>query len=311
MSTLPLVTVGMPIFNGERYAGQAIESILGQTYRTLELVVSDNASSDRTEDIVRAYAGRDVRVRYVRSSVNRGGVWNRNRLIEMASGKYFMWADHDDLRHPEYVARAVEVLEERPDVVLCYSATRDIDESGQPLGREELRLRVDSLDPCARFVDVVALEHLCEPCFGLMRTAVLKQIGGIGNYADSDRVLLAQLCLRGRFTRLTDELFFRRAHALQSTSLYPSRQLRTAGWCDPARSGAVTLPHVREWTDFVRGVAQAPIPWSARTRCWAGMLRWSIRYRQRLSGDFREAALILARRWVGARDRHDAPSSAR
>jgi hypothetical protein len=298
MKTSPLVSVGMPVFNGERYVSLAIESILGQTHRNLELLVSDNASSDATESIVREYQRRDGRVRYLRSPVNRGGVWNRNRLVGQASGQYFMWADHDDVRHPEYVARCLEVLAGRPDVVLCYSATRDIDEEGCPLPREEIRLRLDSPDARQRFGDVVALEHLCEPCFGLMQASLVKEIGGIGNYADSDRVFLAKLSLRGRGVRLPEELFFRRAHAGQSTRLYPSRQQRTAGWCDPTKIGAITFPHAREWLDLVSVASRAPLPWRVRARCVGAMMMWCVRYRRRLWGDVREVAFALARRCV-------------
>jgi hypothetical protein len=93
---LPRVSVGMSVYNGERYVRQAIESILSRTFPDLELIISANASSDATEGTCRDYAAKDPRLRYYKSHRNRGAAWNHNRVVELARGEYFKWQCYDD-----------------------------------------------------------------------------------------------------------------------------------------------------------------------------------------------------------------------
>src|SRR5580698_5675373 len=89
---VPVVTIGMPVYNGARYLEEALRSILNQTYRDCELLISDNASTDATESICRRYAAEDGRVRYLRNERNLGAAANYNRVIHLASGRYFRHA---------------------------------------------------------------------------------------------------------------------------------------------------------------------------------------------------------------------------
>jgi len=100
----PLVSIGMPVYNGQAYVREAIESLLAQTHHSIELIVSDNASTDDTPAIVTALARGDNRIRYCRGEVNRGVVWNFRHVLHLASGEYFMWASHDD----RWLARFIE-----------------------------------------------------------------------------------------------------------------------------------------------------------------------------------------------------------
>ena len=95
-SSTPVVSLGMPVFNGERYLATAIESVLGQTFDDFELLLCDNASTDATGDICRSFAGADPRVRYIRNPENLGAHPNFNRAFELATGRFFKWASHDD-----------------------------------------------------------------------------------------------------------------------------------------------------------------------------------------------------------------------
>src|SRR4051794_17704887 len=90
----PEVSICLPVYNGENYVGEAIRSILGQSFENLELIISDNASTDETARICQAFAAQDSRVRYVRSPVNRGLAWNHNRAFALARGRYAMWIGH-------------------------------------------------------------------------------------------------------------------------------------------------------------------------------------------------------------------------
>ena len=129
----PLVSVGVPAFNGEPYVEETLDCILGQTYSNLEILISDNASCDRTGEICRRFAETDPRVRYRRNERNLGAAANYNQVFRMASGKYFKWAAVDDLLSSDFIERCVEVLETRDDAVLCYPKTTIIDEEGRKL----------------------------------------------------------------------------------------------------------------------------------------------------------------------------------
>jgi glycosyltransferase involved in cell wall biosynthesis len=96
-SKIPRVSIGLPVFNGEKYLAEALDSILSQTYRDFKLIISDNASTDRTEQICREYAAKDRRIRYYRNEKNIGAPKNFNRVFELSSGKYFRW---DAFTHP-------------------------------------------------------------------------------------------------------------------------------------------------------------------------------------------------------------------
>src|ERR1700751_3041805 len=130
MYSPPLVTVGLFVYNGERFIEEVLRSILNQTFTDFELIISDNASTDRTGQIAEAYAERDSRIRYYRSEKNMGAGWNVRRVYELATGKYFKQAAADDLLEPDFLRRCVEALENDRDCVLACARTKEIDENG-------------------------------------------------------------------------------------------------------------------------------------------------------------------------------------
>ena len=114
MADLPLVSIGLPVYNAERHLAKALDSLLAQDYESFELIVSDNASTDSTQEICTSYAKRDSRLRYHRAEHNMGAIWNFNRVFELATGEYFMWAAHDDLRDPRYVSACLAAMQSHP-----------------------------------------------------------------------------------------------------------------------------------------------------------------------------------------------------
>jgi glycosyltransferase involved in cell wall biosynthesis len=107
----PKVSIGMPVYNGEKTIEKAIKSLLAQTFKDFELIISDNGSDDKTQDICKRFALQDKRICYVRQSKNIGLYKNYNFLINIAKGKYFMWAADDDWRSPEFLEANVFALE--------------------------------------------------------------------------------------------------------------------------------------------------------------------------------------------------------
>jgi len=139
----PKVSIGLPVYNGERFLAETIESVLAQTFTDFELIISDNGSSDHTKEICLEYVLRDQRIRCVRSEVNRGASWNYRRVFELSQGKYFRWAPADDLFAPESLAECITTLDANPDAVLCYPKTLLITKPKRLLGRTMMILTFD------------------------------------------------------------------------------------------------------------------------------------------------------------------------
>jgi len=131
----PLVSVVVPVYNGEPYLRESLESILGQTYRHLEVLLMDDASTDGAPEILRSYAERDSRVRYERQPRNRGIFGNINDGIALAGGDYVAIHHADDVYDPEIVAVEVAYLGRRPEVGAAFCTDVFIDRSGREFGR--------------------------------------------------------------------------------------------------------------------------------------------------------------------------------
>jgi glycosyltransferase involved in cell wall biosynthesis len=282
----PTVSIGLPVFNAGQYLEQSLGSILAQSHRNFELIISDNASVDATEAICRRYAALDARIRYHRNPRNQGATFNFRQVVGLSSGVYFLWAAHDDMFAPEYVERCVAVLERNPDVVLCYSKSVEIDEQGQPLERKEQLLAADALLPHQRFRELIRMDHNCETMFGVMRAEVLKRTSVHGDFPDSDRCMLAEVALYGKFVELPDHLFFHRRHAQQMTQQFPSRQERMAR-LNPDRRLLIVFPHFRQFREYIQAIRRAALGWKERLRCYCQMLRWLRNNAPRLVRDLR------------------------
>ncbi len=291
---VPRVSIGMPVFNGEAYVAEAIESILAQTYRDFELIISDNGSTDATPAICRRYAGADDRVRFHRSQVNRGAAWNFNHLPHLAVGEFFKWAAHDDTLAPTYLQRCVDVLDRRHDVVLCHSRIRMIDAGGNVIGDYNVCADTDRPDPARRLY--AAMEDvMCYAIFGLIRRPELLTTSLMGTYAHADGVLLARLALRGRLVEIPEYLFHSRRHPAQSAGRMHNKYMY-AEWFDPSQAGRILMPNWRINLEYARSVHRAPLPLLGRLRCYGVVGRTLISDRRRLARDVVIAVRLMGRR---------------
>ena len=228
---MPKVSIGLPVYNGEQFLREALDSLLGQTFENFELIILDNASTDGTEKICREYANKNRRIRYYRNEENIGAARNFNRVFELSTGKYFKWAAHDDICAPSFIAACVEVLEREDSVVLCYPKTKLIDKDGNYVGVSYKPLRnTNELEPQKRFQDILIHAVWCFEVFGVMRSDILKKTALIGKYFGSDKVLLAELSLFGQFREINKNLFFRRCHPEQATNMTVDKKFV---WIDP------------------------------------------------------------------------------
>ena len=231
----PIVSIGVPVYNGEDYLAAALDSILSQSFQDFELIICDNASTDATEAICREFANKDARVRYHRQPHNLGAAPNYNDVYHRSRGKYFKWCAHDDLLEPTFVERCVEALETRPECPVAYTmfsridATNDVIEEGAShpaLSAGAPQVRAD-----------VAIRPYKEggasdsPIFGVIRRAALDRTRLHGSYTGSDRTLVLELALQGPFYEVPERLFLNREH--------PSRSIRISEHTDE-------VGHVRE-----------------------------------------------------------------
>lgn len=282
---VPIVTVGIPVYNGERYVSQAIESILAQRFANLDIIISDNASTDGTSGICQHYAQQDRRIRYVRNEQNMGAAFNYNRLVDLARGRYFKWMAHDDICAPELIGACVEVLEREPHVVLCYAPTTFIDEEGQPLRTIRDGFHFRNQRPSERFRRFLPLARgWMNPVFGVYRLDVLRKTRRIGAYPSSDMILVADVALRGEIHELSESLFFRREHRNMSVRAHPSATERQR-WFDATYRGRFVLPHWRWIGEYLRIIGQAPISLIEKVCCAGALLHWLKWTRRELLGE--------------------------
>jgi len=281
----PHVSVGIPVYNGERYIAQSIDSILSQTFRDFELIISDNASTDATEQICREYANKDPRIRYYRSEQNRGAAWNHNRVVELARGQFFRWQCHDDYSAPTFLERCLSVLHNDPQVALCYPRFVRVDERDRRLGIKS-SIVLGSAGPCERFRSLIYRRDSCEEIYGITRTATIRKTALLGPYSNSDDTFLAELILLGEFREIPEPLFFYRIHPAQSTSAFPCRSARMA-WFKPSASTRFPLPFVRLFAGYLSLVWRSPLRWRDKGRCYALLLGWAWYFRDWFAEDVR------------------------
>ncbi len=208
----PRVSIGLPVYNGERFLQQALDSLLAQTYADFELIISDNASTDGTEAICRAYAGKDRRVRYYRNTKNLGVGRNFNLVFELSRGEYFKWASADDLCRPEHVTRCIDVLDNDDTVVLSYPRARFIDENGRLLEIDDPGWDLRSERAHERLRYALLAGHWINAHYGLIRADALAGTRLMPSYPGGDHRLIAELTLKGKFVEIPEYLFFRRFH---------------------------------------------------------------------------------------------------
>jgi len=272
----PLVSIGLPVFNSAQYLDGALKFLLDQTYRNIEFIISDNASTDETPDICARYASLDRRIRYSRLPVNEGSIPNHNRVFSLATGTYFMWASHDDLFFPSYVEKCVEGLESDASAVLAYSRVGIIDESGHVQSLMVEPHSADAPRAAERFKEFMDLYSVLEAFYGLIRREVLEKTMLQLAHPGSDRILLAELSLHGRFVQIPEYLFQRRIHERQSAGVYPNIRDRYV-WVSPALKDKRMFPHWGYLAGYTRAILRTPLSLRDKALCAIEVLRL-IRY---------------------------------
>jgi glycosyltransferase involved in cell wall biosynthesis len=269
LSTTPKVSITLPVYNGEKFLKETIESLLGQDFTDFELILCDNASTDRTAEICQEYADRDPRVVYYRNSHNIGMTANFNKAIDLARGEYIKIATHDDLIAPNFLSACVEVLDRDPSLILCHTDSKVIDGAGQVTTGLN-----GKIEACVQFMNSPSLPemnspkawvrfyaHTCKALtwtqeFGLIRHDIFYKAGKWGAFFANDKVLVANLALLGRFYTIHQPLFFYRRHEGQSINMGRSKHIY-ALWFSPDDTGKLIFPSWRILHEYWKGIQQA------------------------------------------------------
>lgn len=212
LSILPSVAIGLPVYNGERYIAQSIESVLNQHFTDFTFLISDNASTDATWEICQSYAARDRRIRLRKNSTNTGALENFNLVLQETESDFFMWHAHDDLLGPSYVGNCYKFLKENEAFVLCCSRTTFINDTGQETYSDVSDYNLDSNDAIERYRKCFEESWLINLAFyGLIRRNFLKKLNFGLKTQGKDFIDTLQLSLMGKFHQSsTVERYYRR-----------------------------------------------------------------------------------------------------
>jgi glycosyltransferase involved in cell wall biosynthesis len=227
MSSLPLVTISMPAFNCEKYIAEAIESVLSQTYTNFELIIMDDGSTDGTREIINRYA--DSRIVKVFFDTNSGLIGTRNKIVNLARGKYLALLDADDRAFPERLASQVKFLEEG-NADICgadhWTLNQDnglIKPSKQRHSNSDIRALLTVCSP------------ICNPAI-MGKMEIFKRFPYKKSYLHAeDYCSWVEIALAGyKFANLRDKLIIYRLHSNQTSvnhldaakSSFASSQLR-------------------------------------------------------------------------------------
>jgi glycosyltransferase involved in cell wall biosynthesis len=274
----PKVSIGLPVYNGENFLAETLDSLLAQTFQDFEIVISDNASTDATEKICTEYASKDKRIRYSRNQQNLGAAHNYNQVFERSIGKYFKWSAHDDLCEPEFLEQCVNILDSIQSVVLCYPGIIYINDEGEHLQSCSNLLNLRSPKAHERFG--LFQDLLCNQpglfdrwtvVFGLIRADILRKTPLIGGYIGSDLILLANLTLLGKFYEIPKHLLLVRQHAKRSIE---RSYTDIAVWFDPNNKGKIVFPLWNEFLKQVNVVKKSELKLAEKFYCYAQMKHW-------------------------------------
>jgi glycosyltransferase involved in cell wall biosynthesis len=278
---VPRLTLGLPVYNGERFLAASLDALLAQTFTDFELIISDNCSTDRSGEIARQYEAKDSRVRYVRHSQNRGSTFNHNFVIEQSRGEFFKWVSHDDLYAPDLLQRCIDTLDSRPEIVLAHAWTAFIDESGRITDQIDYALTTDVPDPVTRFRSVLYTDG-GDDIYGVIRMSVLTRVAPFGSYHWADRTFVGELALHGPFHNVPDFLYFRRDHPTRTSRVGRDNIRLRCARLDPARASRWRHPVVRLVGEYllayVSAIWRAPIGAADRMRCMKELAIWLARH---------------------------------
>jgi glycosyltransferase involved in cell wall biosynthesis len=261
------------VYNGQRHLAATLESLLSQTMSDFALDISDNGSTDSTEEICRTFAAADKRVRYIRHEENRGPRWNFNFVAQMsAETELYKWCAHDDVYDPTYLEQCMAELDQRPELVGCHSRVRYINDSGDELMRSFRQMNFTDDRPWVRLDQILLRPHDHSFGFALMRRSALARIRPFQPVFKADAILMSELALLGPFGEVPDHLFANRMHPTRATAVI-SQGRSPQVWAE-LFDGSSQFPLFHTLASLRQSVSLAPIDKEAKARCYTILARW-------------------------------------
>jgi glycosyltransferase involved in cell wall biosynthesis len=235
MAAAAEITIGIPVYNGEKYLPLLLAALKQQTYQNFVIVISDNASLDNTLAIANEAARLDPRISVHRNEQNIGGNLNFERVFSYCRTPYFIWLANDDLVDPEFLRTCLGGLTRDAGVVLSGCAATFIDATGAPLAFDQMRNCYlapyfdtpllsekahpgESSDPIERFHDFFP-SYFASHIHGLLRASAVRKTRMLGSHMNGPALFLADLALQGRFVTSERQLFKRRYHQTCSEAM--------------------------------------------------------------------------------------------
>ena len=290
----PRLSIGLPVYNGQRYLEQSVRSILGQSFGDFELIICDNASTDGTRSIAEGFAGRDRRVRFYRNARNLGAARNFNLAFQHASAPHFKWACADDVLADGFLERAMEEFEGDPALVLCYGGVTLVDASGAPISAYDQHLDLRSPRVEDRFLRAREHSGYLHVLQGVLRSDALRRTGLMGAFPGSDETLMVELSLHGTFHEIPHPMLHRRMHEQAASASHSTEERQEH--LDPRARGTFAPWYWRRAYEHLRGVARAPLPVAKRLALAASVLRSMIGGRDHLARELRDGLRWLRQR---------------
>ena len=272
MAGTPKVVIGLPVFNGERFVGEAIASVLAQTMGDFTLIIADNASTDATESICRSFE--DRRIQYHRHGANIGAAPNYNFVFRPEGAPYFKWCAHDDVLGSGFLEACLARLDDDARLAVCHSRTAKIDEHGDRVGTYDDEMRLDGRRPRDRFRRVLWAGYFNE-VFGVHRVDCVQRTRLHGSFVGSDRTFMAELLLQGDAGYVESYLFERRDHPGCFCRAVKSREAQLE-WFDPATPLSSRLSGLTKFSQYVRSINGAGLPAGERAACAGELLNWAL-----------------------------------
>jgi len=204
----------MPVYNGAQFICHALDSLLSQNYEEFELIISDNASTDATQKICMEYANRDERIRYYRNPTNMGASWNFNRVFDLSSGEYFMWASCDDYWDSKYIDTCLQTLKTSKTILLAGTICRSIDSDTNQLRFVDKGFSTIGLNSGQSFIRYKSIihsgNHIGGIFYGLYKKDILSKVMPMRKVIATDHLLLAELSLLGEIITIQKPLLVKR-----------------------------------------------------------------------------------------------------
>lgn len=206
---MPLVSIGLPVYNGAETIERAVNTLLTQTYTNFEIIISDNGSTDETLKILNKLQRIDSRIKVFKNETNKGSIWNFTKVFQESTGEYFMWASHDDHHEVGFIAACVKAMEDNEEAVLCAPNMQMISQdSEEVIWISEMHSFMDKRSLCGRYRETLR-NFPAVSIYGLYRLSSLAQTHLFPKVIGGDLLLIQELSLLGTFIGVPEVLFTR------------------------------------------------------------------------------------------------------